>query len=115
MSTLVASVITGFIKNARVAGTLFSLIPFAIILFSVIAIYREKVAGPLLRLEGQASSFTEECLSGARILQAFGMRSHVVKRFDEAYLRPLRQLGIQRGYYRSGETAVFWFTVMLCE
>ncbi|PWN43022.1 P-loop containing nucleoside triphosphate hydrolase protein [Ceraceosorus guamensis] len=113
MSTLVASVITGFIKNARVAGTLFSLIPFAIILFTVIAIYREKVAGPLLRLEGQASSFTEECLSGARILQAFGMRSHVVKRFDEAYLRPLRQLGIQRGYYRSGETAVFWFTVML--
>jgi ATP-binding cassette subfamily B (MDR/TAP) protein 1 len=113
LSTLVSSVTVGFIKNSRVAGTLFALIPFCVILFSLLAMLTERIGGPMLRLEGRASSFLEECLGGVRVTQAFGMREHLVERFDHAMLKPLARLGMKRAAIRGGENGTFYTTLML--
>lgn len=100
LSTLIASVVTGFIKAPKVAGVLFSLIPFTVICFALLGYAGAKVGAPALKLEGLAASYVEQILSSVRVVQSFGMEKNLMKRYDEAMLDKLEVYGLRRATIR---------------
>ncbi|PWN46891.1 P-loop containing nucleoside triphosphate hydrolase protein [Violaceomyces palustris] len=110
-AVLVCSVIIGFVKSARIAGVLFALLPFTMILFSLMAYATERVGVPALRIEGRASTFLEQILSSVRVVQSFGMEASLMRRFDSAMLKPLEKLGMRKAAIRGMEMGTVYFVL----
>lgn len=112
-STLVAAIISAFCNADRMAGVLFSLIPFLIIAFSVIGYFADKVTAPALRLEGLAGNLVEQAISSVRIVQAFSMRQPLLQKLNNDYLRRLARLGVARAFVKSTEVSVVYFVIFI--
>lgn len=96
LSTLIASIVTGFVKAPKVAGFLFVLIPLTVATFAVLGWAGGKAGAPALKLEGRASSYVEQILSSVRVVQSFGMEKNLVQRYDQAMLGPLQKFGMRK-------------------
>ena len=102
-STLLVSVIIGFVKAPIIAAVLFCMLPITIAIFTILGRATEKVGAPVLRIEGRASTFLEQVLGSVRVVQSFGMESELMKRFDQAMLKPLEKLGMRKAAIRGLE------------
>ncbi|CAO1619358.1 unnamed protein product [Sympodiomycopsis kandeliae] len=109
LSTLTAGVISAFCHAPKLAGFLFALVPFAVIIFAILGWATEVVGAPALTVEGKAASLTEQILSSVRIVQAFGMAPHVIQRLNKGMLAKLERLGMGRSLIRGLEQSSIWF------
>nr|CDI57199.1 related to multidrug resistance protein 1 [Melanopsichium pennsylvanicum 4] len=112
-ATLLVSAIIGFVKAPRIAGVLFALLPLTMIIFSVLGKATERVGAPALRIEGRSSTFLEQVLGSVRVVQSFGMEEQLLKRFDQAMLKPLEKLGMRKSAIRGLETSAVYFMLNL--
>ncbi|KAJ1025573.1 hypothetical protein NDA18_003916 [Ustilago nuda] len=111
--TMIVSAIIGFVKAPRIAGLLFALLPLTMIIFTILGKATEVVGAPALRIEGRSSTFLEQVLGSVRVVQSFGMERQLLKRFDQAMLKPLEKLGMRKSAIRGLETSVVYFMLNL--
>lgn len=111
LSTLLVGIISAFSHVPRLAGFLFALIPFSVIIFAILGKATEVVGAPALTVEGRAASLVEQMLSSVRIIQAFGMRPHIIRRLNEGMLAKLQRLGLGRSLIRGIEQSAIYFVL----
>ncbi|ELU39567.1 multidrug resistance protein 1 [Rhizoctonia solani AG-1 IA] len=87
-STLIVAIVMAFSRAPRLAGVVFSIIPFSFIAFTIIGQLSSKAEGRLLTIDGQASTLLEQILSSVRVVQSFAAETFLAKKYD-AYLQPL--------------------------
>lgn len=75
-----------FVRSARLAGVVFSIIPFSFILFALVSGLSSKAESRLLVVEGQAGTLLEQILSSVRVVQSFAAETFLAKKYD-AYLQ----------------------------
>lgn len=108
LATLVTGLISAFINAPRLAGVLFALIPFTVLVFAVLGWATDLVSTPALAVEGKAASLVEQTLSSVRIVQAFGMAQHLIRRLNEGMLERLERLGLGRSLIRGIEQSTIY-------
>ncbi|KAJ9101252.1 hypothetical protein QFC21_003471 [Naganishia friedmannii] len=112
-ATIIAAISSSFANSPRLAGVLFCMIPFVVIIFVFLGWANEVVSAPANSLEGQTSSLAEQILSSVRIVQSFNMGEGLIKRFDGDLLKRLQKLGAKRSVIRSLEQSSVYFALFL--
>ncbi|CUA75232.1 phosphate-transporting ATPase [Rhizoctonia solani] len=105
LSILLVAIVMAFSRAPRLAGVVFSIIPFSFILFTVVGQLSSKAEGRLLTVEGQASTLLEQILSSVRVVQSFAAENFLAKKYD-AYLQRLQKLAKWRSLVRGMELGV---------
>lgn len=108
LATLLTGLISAFINAPRLAGVLFALIPFTVIVFALLGWATDLVSTPALALEGRAASLVEQTISSVRIVQAFGMAQHLIRRLNQDMLERLERLGLGRSLIRGVEQSTIY-------
>ncbi|CAE6486016.1 unnamed protein product [Rhizoctonia solani] len=104
-STLIVAIVMAFSRAPRLAGVVFSIIPFSLILFSLVGQLSSKAESRLLTVDGQASTLLEQILSSVRVVQSFAAETFLAKKYD-AYLQRLQKLAKWRSLVRGMELGV---------
>jgi ATP-binding cassette subfamily B (MDR/TAP) protein 1 len=78
-----------FSRAPRLAGVVFSIIPFSFIGFTIIGQLSSTAEGRLLTIDGQAGTLLEQILGSVRVVQSFAAETFLVKKYD-AYLQRVR-------------------------
>lgn len=110
-TTIVVGIIIGFIKAARMAGVLLSLIPFTFFLYWLTVRMGNKFTDQELEAEGKASSFLDQVLGSIRIAQAFSAESALSIRYDE-HLEKVKRIGGKKAAVRGSELSVLYYCVI---
>ncbi|KAF8755197.1 ABC transporter transmembrane region [Rhizoctonia solani] len=105
MSTLIVAIVMAFSRAPRLAGVVFSIIPFSFIAFTIIGQLSSKAEGRLLTIDGQASTLLEQILSSVRVVQSFAAETFLAKKYD-AYLQRLQRIAKWRSIVRGMELAM---------
>ncbi|CAE6441720.1 unnamed protein product [Rhizoctonia solani] len=105
LSILIVAIVMAFSRAPRLAGVVFSIIPFSFILFTIVGQLSSKAEGRLLTVEGQASTLLEQILSSVRVVQSFAAENFLAKKYD-AYLQRLQKLAKWRSLVRGMELGV---------
>ncbi|KEP51643.1 ABC family B (MDR/TAP),protein [Rhizoctonia solani 123E] len=105
LSTLIVAIIMAFSRAPRLAGVVFSIIPFSLILFTVVGQLSSKAEARLLTVDGQAGTLLEQILSSVRVVQSFAAEAFLAKKYD-AYLQRLQKLAKWRSLVRGIELGV---------
>ncbi|GHJ89384.1 hypothetical protein NliqN6_5786 [Naganishia liquefaciens] len=113
LSTIIAAITSSFANSPKLAGVLFAVIPFVVLIFGFFGWLNDIVGGPANNLEGQTSSLVEQILSSVRIVQSFNMGGSLIKRFDGDLLKRLQKLGAKRSIIRSLEQSSVYFALFL--
>lgn len=110
-TTIVVGIIIGFIKAARMAGVLLSLIPFTLALYWVTVHYGNKYTAEEMEAEGKAGSFLDQVLGSIRIVQAFAAEKSLSDRYDQ-YLKKIEIAGFKKAVVRGSELSVLYYCVI---
>ncbi|KAH7325369.1 P-loop containing nucleoside triphosphate hydrolase protein [Rhizoctonia solani] len=105
ISILIVAVVMAFSRAPRLAGVVFSIIPFSFILFTVVGQLSSKAEARLLVVDGQAGTLLEQILSSVRVVQSFAAETFLAKKYD-AYLQRLQKLAKWRSLVRGLELGV---------
>ncbi|KAG8754876.1 hypothetical protein FRC11_006395, partial [Ceratobasidium sp. 423] len=105
ISTLIVAIVMAFSRAPRLAGVVFSIIPFSLILFTLVGQLSSKAESRLLTVDGQASTLLEQILSSVRVVQSFAAETFLAKKYD-AYLQRLQKLAKWRSLVRGMELGV---------
>lgn len=109
--TIFVGIIIGFIKAARMAGVLLSLIPFTLFLYWVTVHFGNKFTEEELEAEGKANNFLDQVLGSIRIVQAFGAEKPLCDRYDE-HLAKAAHIGAKKSAVRGSELSVLYYCVI---
>ncbi|CCO36629.1 ATP-binding cassette, subfamily B (MDR/TAP),member 1 [Rhizoctonia solani AG-1 IB] len=101
-STLIVAIIMAFSRAPRLAGVVFSIIPFSFIGFTIIGQLSSTAEGRLLTIDGQAGTLLEQILGSVRVVQSFAAETFLVKKYD-AYLQRLQKIAKWRSVVRGLE------------
>lgn len=107
------AIVSSFINSSRLAGVLFSLVPFVIIVFGILGWANNVIGGPANNLEGQTSSLVEQILSSIRVVQSLNMGPSLIKRLDTDLFKRLQKLGAKRSIIRSLQQSSIYFALFL--
>ncbi|CAE6474640.1 unnamed protein product [Rhizoctonia solani] len=103
LSILIWSLIVmAFSRAPRLAGVVFSIIPFSFIAFAIIGQLSSKAEERLLTIDGQAGTLLEQILSSVRVVQSFAAETFLAKKYD-AYLQRLQRIAKWRSIVRGLE------------
>ncbi|CAE6489817.1 unnamed protein product, partial [Rhizoctonia solani] len=105
ISILIVAIVMAFSRAPRLAGVVFSIIPFSFILFTVVGQLSSKAEARLLVVDGQAGTLLEQILSSVRVVQSFAAETFLAKKYD-AYLQRLQKLSKWRSLVRGMELGV---------
>ncbi|KAH1898211.1 hypothetical protein KXV57_009708 [Aspergillus fumigatus] len=119
LSFFITAYIVAFIKDAKLAGMLVSLIPAYFLMSFVGSHYIEKYTGRMSDYAASAASIASEALSNTVVVQAFGANARLEEKFSKALkaaetegLKKATAVGIQSGvlyfiaYFANG--LAFW-------
>lgn len=90
---------------AKVAGVLFALLPFTVLIFTGLGWWTEQASRVVDILDGRASSLIEQILSSVRIAQSFDMGEKLLLKLENDMLRPLRHLSTKKSAVKAIEFA----------
>ncbi|KAJ1300111.1 hypothetical protein OPQ81_002591 [Rhizoctonia solani] len=105
ISILIVAIVMAFSRAPRLAGVVFSIIPFSFILFTLVGQLSSKAESRLLTVDGQASTLLEQVLSSVRVVQSFAAETFLADKYD-AYLQRLQKLAKWRSLVRGMELGV---------
>lgn len=108
MSFFVTAYIIAFIKDAKLAGMLVSLVPAFLLMSLVGSSYTEKYAGQMSDHVASASSIASEGLSNVIVVHAFGANSRLEKKFV-ASLQKAQRAGIKKAVATAIQTGFLYF------
>lgn len=108
LSFFVTSYIIAFIKDAKLAGTLISLVPCFFAMSLVGGHYIKKFAGRMSDYSAKASSLASEALSSMTIVHAFGANKKLEKKFSEN-LQGAKKEGIHKAVTTSIQSGLLYF------
>lgn len=91
--------------SPRLAGVLFALLPFTIILFTVLGYWSDSVTTSLAPLDGRASTLIEQILSSVRIVQSFDLGPRLIRKLEHDMLVPLRRAARKKSAVHAIEQA----------
>ncbi|KAH3620275.1 hypothetical protein KXV56_008173 [Aspergillus fumigatus] len=104
LSFFITAYIVAFIKDAKLAGMLVSLIPAYFLMSFVGSHYIEKYTGRMSDYAASAASIASEALSNTVVVQAFGANARLEEKFSKALkaaetegLKKATAVGIQSG------------------
>ncbi|KAG8983393.1 hypothetical protein FRB90_006065 [Tulasnella sp. 427] len=112
ISTLVAALISSFIVAPRLAGVLFAILPFGLILLAAVATFGDQIQGKITEADGKANTFLEQILSSIRIVQAFAAENILISKYDQ-HLSGLEKDGTTRAAFKALEVAISYFVLTL--
>lgn len=107
------ALISSFINSPKLAGVLFSIVPFGILFFAILDRQNHALGGLADSLEGQASSFIEQLFSSVRLVQSFNMGPGLITQLDKNLYKRLQKLSAKRSIIRSLEQAFIYFAMFL--
>lgn len=108
VSFFVTAYIVAFIKDARVAGMLVSLVPAYFLMSFIGGHYIEKYAGGMMTHTASAAAIASEALSNVTVVQAFGANARLEKTFAAA-LEASQQDGIKKSFAIGIQSGVLYF------
>jgi ATP-binding cassette subfamily B (MDR/TAP) protein 1 len=108
MSFFVTAYIVAFIKEARLAGMLISLVPAFMIMSLLGGFYIEKFASKVSDHIASAAAIALEGLSHVMVVQAFRANSRLESRFA-AELRQARKQGIKKAVATAMQSGMLYF------
>ncbi|OCF38975.1 hypothetical protein I317_07230 [Kwoniella heveanensis CBS 569] len=91
-STIVTAFVSAFVHAPRLAGVLFVLIPFTMIVFTGLGYWSDNVAQAGDQIDGKAATMIEQILSSVRIVQSFDLGPRLLSKLQYDMLRPLQKL-----------------------
>ncbi|GFF95269.1 leptomycin B resistance protein pmd1 [Aspergillus udagawae] len=104
LSFFITAYIVAFVKDAKLAGMLVSLIPAYFLMSFVGSHYIEKYTGRMSDYAASAASIASEALSNTVVVQAFGANARLEEKFSKALkaaetegLKKATAVGIQSG------------------
>ncbi|EXJ78802.1 hypothetical protein A1O1_09204 [Capronia coronata CBS 617.96] len=108
ISFFVAAYVVAFIKEARLAGMLISLVPAFLIVAVVGGGFFQKYASQMSDATTAASSIASEALSHIAVVKAFGAAPRLEKKFSE-YMTVSRSQGIRKGTVAAMQAGFLYF------
>ena len=96
---------SAFVHAPKLAGVLFALIPFTMILFTGLGYWSDAVAQVKAPMDGKTSSFIEQILSSVRIVQSFDMAPKLLRKLQNSMLAPLKKVSTKTSATRALEQA----------
>jgi ATP-binding cassette subfamily B (MDR/TAP) protein 1 len=97
--------VSAFVHAPKLAGVLFALIPFTMVMFTALGYWSESVAVTKGPMDGKTSSFIEQILSSVRIVQSFDMAPKLLRKLQTGMLGPLKKLSTKTSATRALEQA----------
>ncbi|WVF68289.1 hypothetical protein IAT40_003054 [Kwoniella sp. CBS 6097] len=91
-STIITAFVSAFVHAPRLAGVLFVLIPFTMIVFTGLGYWSDSVAQAGDQIDGKAATMIEQILSSVRIVQSFDLGPRLLSKLEYDMLRPLQKL-----------------------
>lgn len=107
-SFFVTAYIVAFLKDAKLAGMLVSLVPAFMIMSLVGSYYTEKYAGQMSGHIGSASSIASEALSNVTVVHAFGANTRLERKFM-VYLMKAQDAGIKKAAATAIQAGLLYF------
>ncbi|KAM0323286.1 hypothetical protein ACHAQA_008877 [Verticillium albo-atrum] len=112
LSTFIAAFVVAFISHWKLTLIASCVAPAILIISSLVSWLDVRVETDILRIYGQAGSYTESILGGVRAVQAFGLQSRLVSKYkrnflDHAYKRSMKK-NLLYGILFGGEYSVLY-------
>lgn len=92
LSAFVSAFVLAFVTQWKLTLICSCIAPAIVIVMGASSTVEASIETKVLKVHAQAGSFAESILSSARTVQAFGLRSRLVKDFD-GYMQQSRRLG----------------------
>lgn len=102
-----------FISLPKLAAVLFPFSVWVIVFFYFIEKTTKRQQARAEAAQGLASTFLEQCLSGVRVIQTFGMTKPLMKRWDGTLLKDVEMLRTMPALVRAVEIAWCHFAMGL--
>ena len=108
ISFFITAYIIAFIKNAKLAGMLVSLVPAFMIMSLVGSYYIEKYSGLMSDHVASAASIASEGLSNIMVVQAFGANKRLESKFASSLMDAQKQ-GIKKAIATATQSGLLYF------
>ncbi|KAL3420277.1 ABC multidrug transporter [Phlyctema vagabunda] len=108
ISFCITAFTVGFLKQSRLAGMLFSMVPCFLLSSLLGSRYARKYSLRIASSMSTASSLASECITNISVVHAFGAGSRLEARFAEL-ASSARQAGIQKSYISGIQTGLLYF------
>lgn len=117
ISTFISAFVLAFVTQWKLTLICCCIAPATLIVMGISASIDASIETEILKIQAQAGSFAESILGSARTVQAFGLRSRLVKDFDK-FLQASKKLGNKRsplhGVMYSCEYSIIYAGFGLC-
>ncbi|BFZ56053.1 hypothetical protein PYCC9005_003095 [Savitreella phatthalungensis] len=110
--TIVVGIIIGLTKATKMAGVLFSIIPFTLILYYINVKLGNRFTEDELHAEGKAGNFLDNILGSVRIVHAFEARDELADRHDDR-LKRVMKAATKKSAVRGSELSTLYFCVLI--
>ncbi|KAL8724860.1 MAG: hypothetical protein Q9166_007714 [cf. Caloplaca sp. 2 TL-2023] len=107
-SYLLGAYVVSFIKDAKLAAMLVSLVPAYILMASVGGRYVGRYTSQVSEQIGAATSIASECLSNVALIQAFGASARLEAKFTMK-LRKVQKIGLKRAVAAATQFGFLFF------
>lgn len=108
ISFFIASYVVAFIKEARLAGMLISLIPAFLLVAIIGGAFFQKYSSRMSDAATSASSIASEALSHIAVVKAFSAAPRLEQKFSE-YMTVSRSHGIRKGAVAASQAGFLYF------
>ncbi|ORX91677.1 ABC transporter type 1, transmembrane domain-containing protein [Clohesyomyces aquaticus] len=108
ISFCITAYIVAFIKDAKLAGILLTLIPAFIIMTVVGGTFVQKYSAKMSEYFGTASALASECLNHVGLVHALCASARLEERFG-SYLKESRRQGIKKAYAVAVQAGLLYF------
>lgn len=112
-SLVVSALVASFVQTAKLAGILFSLIPFVGIVLGCVGVWLQTKTTQADHLEGDIASSIEQIISSSRIVQSFNIGTRLLVRLQQTLFLPLKKVGMARSMARALDQMGTFVTVIL--
>ncbi|KAL4886137.1 P-loop containing nucleoside triphosphate hydrolase protein [Aspergillus karnatakaensis] len=92
LSATISAFVLAFVTQWKLTLICCCMAPATLIVISVASIVEASIETNVLKIQAQAGAFAESILSSTRTIQAFGLRSQLIRDFDK-FLNASRELG----------------------
>lgn len=117
LAACISAFVLAFVTQWKLTLITCCIAPATIIVMGISSTFEASIETNILKVHAQAGSFSESILSSARTVNAFALRSRLMKQF-EAYLNQSRTLGDKKnalfGCMFSAEYFIIFAGVGLC-
>lgn len=103
LSQLVSSIVVGFYTTARLAGVIYSVVPFSLAIFVITFYFIQRASKEVSRIAQPQASYIEQILASVRLVHAYTIASPLLFTLDARYLGPLERVARARCWGRAAQ------------